>query len=67
MECSLPGSSVHGIFQARVLEWVDKGYLLILVTTLGSAFTLLSPDEEPFWVEYNNDQVLGDMLYVYAS
>ena len=24
MDCSLPGSSVHGIFQARVLEW--KGY-----------------------------------------
>ena len=21
MVCSLPGSSVHGIFQARVLEW----------------------------------------------
>ena len=31
MDCSLPGSSVHGIFQARVLEWVaiafsKKGY-----------------------------------------
>ena len=22
IDCSLPGSSVHGIFQARVLEWV---------------------------------------------
>ena len=22
MDCSLSGSSVHGIFQARVLEWV---------------------------------------------
>ena len=22
MDCSLPGSSVHGIFQARVLDWV---------------------------------------------
>ena len=21
MDCSAPGSSVHGIFQARVLEW----------------------------------------------
>ena len=21
MDCSLPGSSFHGIFQARVLEW----------------------------------------------
>ena len=24
MDCSLPGSSVHGIFQARVLEWGEK-------------------------------------------
>ena len=22
MDCSLPGSSVHGLFQARILEWV---------------------------------------------
>ena len=22
MDCSLPGPSIHGIFQARVLEWV---------------------------------------------
>ena len=24
MDCSLPGSSIHGIFQARVLEWGYK-------------------------------------------
>ena len=22
MDCSLPGSSVHGIFQARIVEWI---------------------------------------------
>ena len=27
MDCSLPGSSVHGIFQARVLEWGAIIYL----------------------------------------
>ena len=26
MDCSLPGSSVHGIFQARVLEWGAISY-----------------------------------------
>ena len=26
MDCSLPGSSVHGIFQARRLEWVATSY-----------------------------------------
>ena len=25
MDCSLPGSSIHGIFQARVLEWSAEG------------------------------------------
>ena len=26
MDCSLPGSSVYGIFQAGVLEWVDIAF-----------------------------------------
>ena len=26
MDCSLPGSSVHGIFQAGVLEWAATGH-----------------------------------------
>ena len=26
MDCSVPGSSVHGIFQARVLEWVAMAF-----------------------------------------
>ena len=32
MDCSLPGSSVHGIFQARVLEW---GAIAFSVSFLG--------------------------------
>ena len=33
MDCSLPGSSVHGIFQARVLEWgaITFSHLSMLV------------------------------------
>ena len=27
MDCSLPGSSSQGIFQARVLEWIAISYL----------------------------------------
>ena len=26
MDCSLPGTSIHGIFQARVLEWGAIGF-----------------------------------------
>ena len=31
MNCSLPGSSVHGIFQARVLEWVAMAFTWLLL------------------------------------
>ena len=29
MDCSPPGSSIHGIFQARVLEWGAIAFLII--------------------------------------
>ena len=31
MDCSLPGSSIHGIFQASVLEWGAIAFSDILV------------------------------------
>ena len=34
MDCRLPGSSVHGIFQARVLEWGAIAFSQILVSQL---------------------------------
>ena len=33
MDRSLPGSSIHGIFQARVLEWVAIAFSLIVSAT----------------------------------
>ena len=32
MDCSLPGSSVHGIFQARVLEWGAIAFSKLMLT-----------------------------------
>ena len=32
MGCSLPGSSVHGILQARILEWVAIAFFHIVYT-----------------------------------
>ena len=29
-DCSLPGSSIHGIFQARVLEWVASSFSILM-------------------------------------
>ena len=34
MDCSLTGSSVHGIFQARVLEWVAISFSSYLATLI---------------------------------
>ena len=31
MDCSLPGSSVHVIFQARVLEWIAIAFSIYQV------------------------------------
>ena len=36
MDCSLPGSSVHGIFQARVLEWGTTAFSMTEANTLFS-------------------------------
>ena len=32
MDCSLPGSSVHGILQARVLEWGAMDLAIFLLS-----------------------------------
>ena len=44
MDCSLPGSSAHGIFQARVLEWgaiafsmLNVGHLLKIIPDIAQA------------------------------
>ena len=51
MDCSPPGSSVHGIFQARVLEWVAiafSGMVLAAAKSLQSCLTLWDPiDSSP--------------------
>ena len=41
MDCSLPGSSVHGIFQARALEWGAIAFSEIATMV-------------PHWISWNN-------------
>ena len=43
MDCILPGSSVHGIFQARVLEWVAIKAKLSQVLELLISFWIYGP------------------------
>ena len=41
MYCSLPGSSVHRILQARILEWVAISFIQEIFLTQGSNPDLL--------------------------
>ena len=43
MDCSPPGSSVHGIFQARKLEWVSISYSRGSSRPRGQTVSLVSP------------------------
>ena len=56
MDCSLPGSSVHGIFQARILEWIAISFSrrssrhrdwTQVSRVVGRHFTVLSHPESP--------------------
>ena len=61
MDCSLPGSSVHGIFQERMLEWVttppsrgsspprDQTHFSCISCLAGGFFTANTP-REALWI-----------------
>ena len=48
MDCSLPGSSVHGIFQAGVLEWVaiafseERNYICLIYCSVSEDVKVLN-------------------------
>ena len=54
MDCSLPGSSVHGIFQARVLEWgaIAFSTMCIRVAKIKMTVTRVSEDMEKLEPSY---------------
>ena len=56
MDCSLPGSSVHGIFQARILDWVAISFFngssqprnqTLSYELAGRFFTTEAPEKPP--------------------
>ena len=58
MDCSLPGSSIHGIFQARVLEWgaitfskVVSASVAIPWTVAGQAPLSIELPRQEYWSE----------------
>ena len=63
MDCSLPGSSVYGIFQARILEWVAISFSgrssqardwTQVSRIVGRSFTIWATREvSPNWLRYS--------------
>ena len=50
--CSPPGSSVHGISQARILEWVATSFSRGVFLTLGSSLGLLHCRQILYWLNH---------------
>ena len=60
-DCSLPGSSVHGIFQARVLEWgaiaFSTAYLRLLIFLLAILILACASSSLAFHMMYSEYQL----------
>ena len=67
MDCSPPGSSIHGIFQARVLEWIAIAFstfrhnlnqipyaCTVEVTNRFKGLYLVDRVPEKLWTEVHN-------------
>ena len=70
MNCSLPGSSVHGVFQARVLEWFAISFSRVsfpprdrtqISHVLGRRFTIWATREDPW--DIHRYSVNGSKLF----
>ena len=77
MDCSLPGSSIHGILQARALEWgaiafsCDYPYhsLIPKMVSKGSRDCIVSPQRQKIIIESICPQILRQwefMMYQYV-
>ena len=66
MDCSLPGSSVHGIFQARVLEWVAIAFSTMIQQMLAIWSLVPLPFLNSAWTSGSSWYVFEHLLILYC-
>ena len=71
IDCSLPGSSIHGIFQARVLEWgaiafSDAAPTLYLLVQAGLD-NALGGSQMRIWEDLSNDHKPRQKQFIPAT
>ena len=72
MDCGLPGSSAHGIFQARVLEWVASAFSIKRVykdRNIDQGNNIESPETHPHTLSfikeariYNEEKIVSSII-----
>ena len=66
--CSLPGSSIHGILQARILEWVACSFLHGIFPTQGSNPDLPNCKQILYCLSYQGGpKILEWVTYPFSS
>ena len=65
MDCSLPGSSIHGILQARVLEWGAIALGPLKVSNLSLSSKLAATSDTGLHFQLRSLQATGSSLWVH--
>ena len=60
MHCSPSGSPIHGILQARILEWVAIFNLYIMVYGKKEYYVIFIIPSEHLWQQFANPQSLSN-------
>ena len=65
MDCSWPGSSVHGILQSRILEWIDIPFSR--VSSWSRDWTLVSCIAGRFFTVWAPREALNAKIWLYKE
>ena len=65
MDCSSPGSSIRGVFQARILEWVCHFLLQGIFATQGLNLCVLHCRRILYWLSYQGSPDQSPVMLIF--